>query len=344
MTEWLPLLVGAFLVVALSAYVLFGGADFGGGLLEVTLPKHLRPRLEATLAPVWEANHVWLIAVVVILFVGFPRLYAASMTRLYVPISLALLAIVLRGTFFTLRKYDPAPGKWLPWYSLLFSASSLLAPLCFGFVVAGLLAVHPGSIGAVPTDASFHTVYVAPWFDAFGLVTGAFVASLFGYLAAVFFYGELDNDEDRAVLAKRIQAFFAAAFVLGGLTLGAGLSTGRVTMTSGLGPVQLGAQLVAGLGIAIGTRSLRKNHAWGLRFAAGAQVVAILGGWFATQYPVLLRTEAGPLTLASAAAPPVTLLWLALGLTVVLGLTIPLLVWLYRVFAERSVAHDSSHH
>lgn len=339
MTEWLPVLVGAFLVVALSAYVLFGGADFGGGLLEVTLPRRLRSRLEATLAPVWEANHVWLIAVVVILFVGFPRLYAASMTRLYVPISLALLAIVLRGTFFTLRKYDPAPGKWLPWYSLLFSASSLLAPICFGFVVAGLLAEHPGAIDRAPANVPFSTIYVAPWCDVFGVATGGFVASLFGYLAAVFFYGELTSDADRQILRLRITAFFAATFVLGGVTLGLGAATGRVALGAGLGPIQIGAQAVAGLGIVLGAYAIRRTRPWLLRLAAGAQVLAILAGWFATQYPVLFRSERELLTLESAAAPPVTQLWLLIGLVVVLGLTLPLLVWLYRVFARSDGGH-----
>jgi cytochrome d ubiquinol oxidase subunit II len=91
-------LIAIFLVVALSIYVLFGGADFGGGILEATLPTaKLRQRLEATLAPVWEANHVWLIAVVVILFVGFPRFYAHGFTRLFVPINLALLAAKVRS-------------------------------------------------------------------------------------------------------------------------------------------------------------------------------------------------------------------------------------------------------
>src|SRR5690606_2444925 len=120
-----PELTAAFLLVALAAYVLFGGAGFGAGVLEATLTTPpLKKKLQAIIAPVWEANHVWLIAVVVILFVGFPRFYTTALTRLYVPISLALLSILVRGTFFTLRKYDPDPGAFRKMYTALFRLSS----------------------------------------------------------------------------------------------------------------------------------------------------------------------------------------------------------------------------
>jgi len=217
-------LVAVYLVVALAAYVLFGGADFGGGILEATLPRgRLRRRLEATLAPVWEANHVWLIAVVVILFVGFPRFYAYGFTRLFVPISLALFAVLVRGVFFTLRKYDPDPGPFLTAvYSVLFRFSSVMAPFCFGTVVGGLLTVHPGTPGMPPSGESFGAVYVAPWLHPFGLLCGLFVAALFGYLASVFFHGELSEPTDRDVVWRRTVGFFAAAFLLGGAVLGTG--------------------------------------------------------------------------------------------------------------------------
>jgi len=115
-----------FLLIALSIYILFGGADFGGGLLELVLRghPHLQKKLQQTLAPVWEANHVWLIAVVVILFVGYPKAYARLSTVLFVPISLALLGIILRGAFFTFRKYDPEPDSWSRYYGWLFRRSS----------------------------------------------------------------------------------------------------------------------------------------------------------------------------------------------------------------------------
>jgi cytochrome bd ubiquinol oxidase subunit II len=332
MSAFLPTLTGLFLAIALSAYVLFGGADFGGGILEATLPKALRKKLEATLGPVWEANHVWLIAVIVILFVGFPKFYAVAMTRLYVPISLALLMVLVRGTFFTLRKYDPEPEHWGALYSVLFRVSSALAPIFFGFVIGGLLTEHAGSPTELPKELGFSALYLEPWLHGFGLLIGAFVLCLFGYLAAVLFSGELSDEAERGLLRRRAFAFFIATFVAGGLVLLTGAVTARVPVSAAFHPVFLVCQVAAGLGIFVVARALITGQVWLGRLAAGAQAFAILGGFFATQYPTLLRTRGGPITLNSASAPPVTQAWLLIGLVVVLSLVIPLLVLLFRVF------------
>lgn len=340
MNTWLTEGVAFLLLVALSAYVLFGGADFGGGILEGALPtSRLRKKLQLTLAPVWEANHVWLIAVVVILFVGFPKFYAQGLTRLFIPISLALLGILLRGSFFTLRKYDPAPSVWLSrLYSALFRISSVIAPFAFGLVVAGLLSVHPGSVDRVPLNAEFAAVYLNPWLNGFGVLCGLFVAALFAYLAAVFFFGEVSDASERMVIWRRARLFLAASFVLGGAVLLTGAWSGRVSLLAALSPVQVTCQLLATIGIAALVIARRAGRLWWMRFAAGGQVLAILVGWFHAQSPVLLRTELGVLTIDAAAAPPITLMWLAAGLVTALVLVVPSLVWLYRVFSMSETA------
>lgn len=333
-------LAAIFLLIAFTAYVLFGGADFGAGILEATLKKPaLRKKLQATLAPIWEANHVWLIAVVVILFVGFPRFYSTALTRLYLPVSLALLAVLLRGTFFTLRKYDPKPGKWGRVYSGLFRLSSVAAPVCFGFILSGLLATHPGTPVSIPS-ASYFELYVAPWCDWFGVVSGAFIASLFGYIASVFFYGDVSDADDRALLRRRIILFFLATFVLGGLVLLLGALSGRVAPEQGWHPIQVLCQLVAALGVFVLYRAEARGMIWRMRLSVGAQLLAILLGWWSSRYPVLLKTEGGPLLLGDAAAPRITLFWLVVGLLVVLSLVVPLLVLLFRVFRESSGQGD----
>ena len=125
--------------VSLFAYALFGGADFGAGVLEGLLPREHRGRVDAALSPVWEANHVWLIAAIVIAFVGFPSVFAAASTYLHVPLSLALLGIVARGTAFTFRHYDPEPPGEGRAYAWLFRVSSALTPFVLGasFVTLG---------------------------------------------------------------------------------------------------------------------------------------------------------------------------------------------------------------
>jgi cytochrome bd-type quinol oxidase subunit 2 len=166
----------------------------------------------------------------------------------------------------------------------------------------------------------------------FGILCGIFVSTLFGYVAAVFFYGELPDAEDRELVWKRVVAFFVATFVSGGAVLALGAVTDRVPLSHAADPIQFVAQLVAALGILALWRSRRLGLIWGMRAAAGAQVLAILLGWFHAQAPVLLRTVNGPLTLDEAAAPFRTQLWLAIGLVVALSVVVPMLVWLYRVF------------
>lgn len=335
MTDWLTLTTALFLAIALSAYVLFGGADFGGGILEAVLPPPLRKKLQATLGPIWEANHVWLIAVIVILFVGFPKFYTTLMTRLYVPISLALLMVLVRGTFFTLRKYDPRPDDYAALYSFLFRASSALAPLFFGFVVGGLLTEHPGGPTELPTALSFRALYITPWLHPFGFLVGVFVLSLFGYLAAVFFAGELEDVAERSLVARRAFAFFLSTFFCGGLVLFGGAVTARIELYQALDPIFIMSQTIAAASTALVFTALTRHRIWLARFAAGAQTFAILAGFLSTQYPALLRTTQGPLTLADSRAPAVTQTWLLIGLVGVLALVIPLLVVLYRVFQSK---------
>jgi len=332
----------AFLLVALAAYTLFGGADFGGGILEATLWRHpdLQKKIQDTLAPVWEANHVWLIAIIVILFVGFPVVYAELCTMLFVPISIALLGIILRGAFFTFRKYDPEPETRQAFYSLLFRVSSALTPMMYGMIIASLLGDFPSrSESATPT---FGALYIEPWATVHGLLCTVFVFALFGYVAAVFLYGEVDSDKHRKLVARRIGLFFIMAFIVGGLVLAYGAAADIVSLSDELNPIQLAVQTVAFLCIPLLWLSMKRQQAWRMRLIAGVQVLCILGGWFTTQYPVFMKFDDGRrLTIYNSSAPDVTLIWLNIGLVCVLAMVLPLLVYLYRVFS-RSRANITS--
>lgn len=322
-----------FLLVAFSAYALFGGADFGGGILEATLRQypHLQKKIQDTLAPVWEANHVWLIAVIVILFVGFPAVYAQLCTLLFVPISLSLLGIILRGAFFTFRKYDPEPVSRIAFYGFLFKISSALTPMMFGFIVAAMLGEFPSS--SAHASLSFYAVYVAPWATLMGVLCALFVFALFAYVAAVFLFGELDNDADRVVIQKRIVQFFILTFFMGGVVLVFGATQGIVNLYDALTPVQIGVQLIALFCIPMLWFAIKGQRFWRMRFIAGVQTFCILTGWFVTQYPAFLKFADGQaLTIYNSSAPNITLTWLNIGLVVVLLLVVPLLVYLYRVF------------
>lgn len=332
-----------FLFTALTLYAVFGGTDFGGGVLEATLRQHphLQRKIEDTLAPVWEANHVWLIAVAVICFVGFPLFYTQLLTVLFVPASLMLLGIILRGAFFTFRKYDPEPEKRRDLYGLLFRASSALTPAMFGFIVAALLQPLPKP-GA--TAVPFADLYLKPWMTWHGLLTAIFVNALFGYTASVFLFGEVREAKDRAVIRRRIYGFFAATFLSGGLVLISGAASGLVEWRRAL---DLKHALIFGAATAAIPALIyfiRREWAWMMRLVAGFHVACIIGGWFLTPFPVLLRYRDGSvLTFEAAAAPPVVMFWLNLGLTIVLLVVAPFLVYLYKLFAASEASAEASH-
>ncbi len=328
------------LLTALSAYVLFGGADFGAGILEMSLKKYpkIQSKIQSTLAPIWEANHVWLIAVVVILFVGFPHFYSALSTRYFFVLGVLLSFVLLRGAFFTFRKYDPEVHKHLRLYNWIFRLSSLGSPLIFGMIISGLM--NPAN----PIELNEHTdvwsFYFAPWLNFYGLLMGIFVASLFTYLASIFFYGNCrkevgTDDKISGLLQKRIVVFFVSTVLLGGLVLTSGAALGRVSWQEALNPLQIAVQILALLSMPWLYWALKHRHFWQMRLVAGLQSLCILLGWFSTQWPWFYRSGNTGLSYTEAAAPEGTLIWLNAGLAIVLLIVLPFLTYLYYLFENR---------
>jgi len=121
-----------FLWLSVCLYVILGGADFGAGIVELMTKKKNRKYTEKimyeSIAPVWEANHMWLIIAIVILFVGFPEIYTTLSTYLHIPLVLMLVGIIARGTAFTFRHYDAVEDRWQVIYTQIFYYASLLTP------------------------------------------------------------------------------------------------------------------------------------------------------------------------------------------------------------------------
>src|SRR4051795_5938086 len=208
---------GWIIVVALNTYVLFGGADFGGGVWDLLAsgPRRQQQRdlIAHAIGPIWEANHVWLIVVVVMLFVCFPPAFAAFGTLLHVPLSLMLVGIVLRGSAFIFRSYSYGPRSEQRRWGQLFAVSSLITPvvlgMCVGAVVSGNVgaalanfdtgpaaALPPVSPGAANTSAGFAALYVSPWISPFTVAVGAMVLGLFSFLAATYLTVEAEGDAE----------------------------------------------------------------------------------------------------------------------------------------------------
>jgi cytochrome d ubiquinol oxidase subunit II len=185
----MPEIVAGLMVVALNAYVLLGGGDFGGGLWDLLAsgPRRdaQRTLIADSIAPIWEANHVWLIVVVVVLFTGFPAAFGTLGTILHIPITLLLIGIVLRGSAFVFRSYGSRDRTRRESWGLAFAIASSVTPILLGIIIG---AVASGDVGAAARRigaAPFTQVFVSPWLAPFPIVVGVFALALFAFLAAV---------------------------------------------------------------------------------------------------------------------------------------------------------------
>ena len=317
----------ATVILGLTAYAVLGGADFGAGFWDLTAGgaergARLRGLVKRSMGPVWEANHVWLIFVLVILWTCFPPAFAAIMETLYVPLFLASLGIILRGAAFALRGEAATIGEARV-LGATFALSSVLVPFFLGAAVG---AVAAGEVPAgSPGDA------IASWTGPTAVLAGFMAVAAGAFLAAVF----LAADAVRAGLPDLVAAFRARALgagvVAGALALG-GLAVVRSdapNLYDGLvsGP---GLACVVGSGIAgLATLGLVWTGRFGpARFASALAVVAILVGLAAAMSPDILP---GELTLDAAAAGDSTLRATMISVAVGLCFLIPSLALLFRL-------------
>jgi cytochrome d ubiquinol oxidase subunit II len=317
--------------VGATFYALFGGADFGGGFWDLVAggaERGERPRalIQRSLTPVWEANHVWLIFILVVLWTAFPPAFSAVMTTLYVPIALAAVGIVLRGSGFAFRKsIEGLAGRRAA--GATFAISSLLTPFFMGTVVGAIAAGNvPGNGDGAPFSS---------WLAPLPLLTGAIFVASGAYLAAVFLIGDARRAGDEALqryfarraLAAAADAGVAAAFGLVELHAEARYIFDRL-IDEGLPLVILSA--LCGIGVlAILVSAARRPAAASPRslrpLAAGA-VIAVIWGWGVAQFPYLIPTS---LKIAQTAAPPDTLSAVIVVFIVAAILVLPALGLLY---------------
>jgi cytochrome bd ubiquinol oxidase subunit II len=339
-------IIAAIIVLALNAYVLTGGADFGGGVWDLlaTGPRRdaQRTLIARQIGPIWEANHVWLIFVIVILFTAFPPAFATLSTVLHIPLSIMLIGIVLRGSSFVFRSYgardDASQRRW----GHVFAIASTVTPVVLGVTVG---AIASGAVGeaatALPSRASgsitggppsFVAIFVMPWLAPFPLAIGALALAMFAFLAAVYLTFAADDDKLRDDFRRRglgaAVAMFVAAF--GALVVsqfGAAHVVGSLTARSAL--VFQAATALAAL-TAIWALWARR---WAVaRMAAAVQVSLILWGWVIVQYPFVIPPS---LTVRAAAAPRVTLVLLLYAVLAGSAILLPALAYLFRTFARR---------
>jgi cytochrome d ubiquinol oxidase subunit II len=321
----------AILWVGATFYALFGGADFGGGFWDLVAGGAVRgerPRalIQRSLTPVWEANHVWLIFILVVLWTAFPPAFSAVMTTLYVPIALAAVGIVLRGSGFAFRKsIEGLAGRRAA--GATFAISSLLTPFFMG-TVAGAIAA-----GNVPGDGN--GAPFSSWLAPLPLLTGAMFVASGAYLSAVFLIGDARRAGEgdmqryfaRRALAAAAVAGIAAAFGLVELHAEARYIFDRLT-GEGLPLIILSALSGAGV-LALLLAAARRPVAASshlLRPLAAGAVIAVIWGWGVAQFPYLIPTS---LKIAQSAAPPDTLSTVIVVFIVAAILVLPALGLLY---------------
>ena len=324
--------IAFFLAISILLYSLLAGADFGAGILEAFAGKDRREEqreiISHAMGPVWEANHVWLILAVVILFMGFPKAFSALSITFHIPLTLMLFGIVLRGCTFTFRHYDAVRDRSHRYYSALFVISSLLTPLMLGVVASGAL------LGAAaPLEAGFYAGFVRPWANLFCFSVGVFTCVLFAFLAAVYLIGETRDPAMRGIFTSRAMIANALAILIG-------VTVFVTAEIDGLALARLFAARVVSVGSMISATvillplwiAIRKNRVQMARVLVAVQVGLVLIGWFRLQFPVIINSQIHPWTIYSAAAPEPTLRYLLYALVIGSVIIFPALIYLLKIF------------
>jgi cytochrome d ubiquinol oxidase subunit II len=316
-----PLLLA---LLGLAAYVVLGGADFGAGLWYVALrgqgKERLRDHTYHAMGPVWEANHVWLIFVLVVVWTAYPEAFGSIASTLYVPLFVAALGIILRGTAYALRGQISGPREEAV-LGALFGLSSFVTPFALGTVVGAIASdrVPVGNAEGDPIDSWLNPTSMA-------IATIAVVTS--AYLAAVWLTADAERaGEEDLVAAFRRRALIAGT-VAGAVALGALLvlhgDARRIFdgLTSGTGLAGVIGSALAGTATMFWVAQRRFEAA---RWSAAVAVGAIVAGWALAQRPQFLPG----LTIDEAAAGHSTLVALLVSLALGALLLVPSLTLLF---------------
>ena len=278
------LIVAGFMFVALIFYAVTGDADYGGGMWDLlaTGPRAgaQRDAIERAIGPIWEADHVWLILIVIILFTTFPPAFAAMMTALNIPFTLMLIGIVFRGSAFIFRKSKDIKSQEVKQgWSLLFGAASFFTPFIQGLALGAL------STGQIRiADGRVVSGFFAGWLTPFAFACGVFALALFAFLAATYLSVD-PSTEGRVQNDFRLRALCSgAALVPIAVVVFITSKHGAPAMYHGLtqwwAPLLIGATLVCAITALAGLWLRRFAVA---RFAAITEVTLILTGWSLAQ-------------------------------------------------------------
>lgn len=323
-------LVMIILGISLILYMILGGADFGAGILELFIGDKSNSTVSRAMAPVWEANHMWLIIAVVILFNGFPKAYIILSTNLHIPVLIFLIAIVFRGTAFTFRHYDAIKDNSEKLYSGLFRYSSLIAVFFLGVTISTFFS---GTLPAT-NEGAFTEIYIYPWFNWFAVAVGFFLVTISSYIAGVFLLGEVTTEEGYLSIKKFIKRVFILSIFSGvGIFVSSYLCNYRFHESFFNHPISIGAGIITSLFVPFIFKLIDDRKVWKLRIVVGAQVLMIIMGWFIIQWPNLaIFSDGTVLSMYEAASPIASMKVLFIALAIGVVVIFPSLFYLFKIF------------
>ncbi len=330
-------LVAVILFTGVVVYSVFGGADFGSGVWDLTAGNSRRGAptrrlIDHAIGPVWEANHVWLIFVLVFLWSAFPQAFVALMRTLALPFWFAGLGIVARGAGFAFRKYAPTLG-WAQVAGVIFAGASLLTPFFLG-TIAG--AVASGRVPATGTGDLWSS-----WLNPTSILGGLLAVSTCTFMAGVLLVAVADR-LGQAELAAELRAKSLIGGVVTGVIVLAGipiLALDDETLVDGLLGRALPVVIASGLGGLSALWLLWQGRLQTARVAAAAAVALVVAGWGVAQYPWILVDQ---LTIDEAAGARATLVGLVVATGLAAVLVVPPLLYLFRLADTSAVASKPS--
>jgi cytochrome d ubiquinol oxidase subunit II len=321
--EWL---IGA-MWAGLTAYVLLAGADFGAGLWDLIAgeerPGGQRSLIEHAIGPVWEANHVWLIFVIVLCWSGFPGVFAAVFSTMYIPLTLVALGIIARGAAFAFRKAT-TEFALRRLYGAAFALSSVVTPFFLGTVAGGIAS------GRVPYGVAKGDI-ITSWLNPTSILGGALAVGVSAYLAAVYLCADARREGSPGLAAAFRRRALAAGAITGIIALaGIGvLSTDAPGLFHGLLGRGLPLIIVSAVGGLASFVLLWQRRYLPARITAAIAVAGLLWGWAVGQYPLILPPD---ITIEQAAADPSVLRAVLISTVIGAVLLIPSLLWMFSLF------------
>ena len=329
--------------LSIIIYAAFGGADFGGGVWYFFIfgfsPKAQAQRelIARAIGPVWEANNVWLVYLVVGLYTAFPSVAAILATALFIPFSLALIGVVLRGAAFAFESHIPQSVEVREVYGRMFSSASTITPFLLGACAA---AVASGEIRV--QHGNLPVAVWAPWLTPFALTVGAMGISLCAVIAAVYLTVEAQTAKNTELMeAFRIRAFIASFVTAGFALLGLILAQSEAPILwHGMLAHALWAVIVTiliGIAMVIALFFRRYKVA---RVLIVMGTGALLGTWGLSQIPYLIPPD---VTITGAASPPVTMIAFLVSAFVGMLLLLPSLWFLFHIFKSQGFRQPPVH-